>query len=376
VRAIVLIGGEGTRLRPLTWRTPKQLVPILNRPLLEQLLSQLQAHGCQRVTFAMSSPNQAIENSFGDGTRLDLKIERIYEGTPLGSGGAIANASQDWNETFLVCNGDIVSDIDLTAFTDSHKARNAKLSLTLYEVRNPSRYGVVVLDHNSRVTQFVEKPPPREAPSNLINAGIWIFESEVARDLDFKRFNRVEDELFPNLAKANEPIYGYKHTGYWADIGTPDAYLKTNLQLLEGVIPEFLPNDWPTDGKAVETATLDANAQIEGRVLLGAKTNVGKGARLDSGVVTGERCTIKRYAQVSGSVLWEGATIGEGALVRNSVLADGAYVGAGAVLENAVLGHNTSIDANEKPPPGLHLNPESTYCGGKVTNPATLRTDD
>lgn len=376
MRAIVLIGGEGTRLRPLTWRTPKQLVPILNRPLLEQLLSQLQVHGCQHVTFAMSSPNQAIENSFGNGDKLGLRIERVYEGAPLGSGGAIANASQDWNVPFLVCNGDIISDIDLTAFTQSHRTRNAKLSLALYEVPDPSRYGVVVLDRNSRVTKFVEKPPLAETPSNLINAGIWIFEPEVTRDMDSKRFNRVEDELFPNLAKANEAIYGYQHSGYWADIGTPEAYLKTNLLLLKGVIPELLPNNWPADGKAIDTAMLAANAQIKGAVLLGSNTNVEERARLDNGVVTGKYCAIKRNAQVSASVLWEGVTVDESAVVQNSVLADGAYVGAGAVLENAVLGHNAVVDASEKPPAGLRLNPESTYCRGVVTDPTTPGTDN
>ena len=229
MRAIVLIGGEGTRLRPITWRTPKQLVPILNRPLLEQLLSQLQVHGCHHVTFAMSNPNQAIENSFGNGAKLGLKIERVYEGTPLGSGGAIANASQDWNGTFLVCNGDIVSDIDLTAFTKSHRTRNAKLSLALYEVQDPSRYGVVVLDRNSRVTKFMEKPPPAEAPSNLINAGIYLLEPTVIQFIPKERPYDMP-ELITRLIAEGRRVVSFPIPEFWLDIGQIADYKAAQVE--------------------------------------------------------------------------------------------------------------------------------------------------
>ena len=288
MRAIVLIGGKGTRLRPLTWRTPKQLVPILNRPLLAYLLDSLRSHGFDRVTFAMTGPDEDIEAAFtGDASPPGLAIERVLEGEPLGSGGAIANASSGWDEPFLVCNGDIVSDIDLGAFAGEHRERDAELSIALSEAEDPSRFGVVVLGEGDRVTRFVEKPPREEAPSRLINAGLWLFEPAVGRMLDADRFNRVEDELFPSLAAAGRGIFGHRHEGYWADIGNPEAYLQTNLDLLAGAAPALLPADWPADGLAIGAAELAAGARVEGPALLGAGTRVGADARIEGGVVTG-----------------------------------------------------------------------------------------
>ncbi len=373
MRAIVLIGGKGTRLRPLSWRTPKQLVPILNRPLLSYLLDALRSHGFERITFAMTERNAAIEATFsGDAAPPGLEIECVLEGEPLGSGGAIANASGGWDEPFLVCNGDIVSDIDLGAFAETHRQRGVELSLALFEVEDPSRFGVVVLGEGERITRFVEKPPREEAPSRLINAGLWLFESAVGRMLDADRFNRVEDKLFPNLAAHGRGIFGHRHEGYWADVGNPAAYLQTNLDLLTGAAPALLPAGWPEDGRAIGAAEIAADARIEGPVLLGAGTRVGAGAILEGGVVAGAGCAIGRGATVAGSVLWDGVEIGEGARVRDSVLADGARVGAGAVLEGIVLAHGATVATGERPPAGALLDPEDVYRDGGVLAASAL----
>ncbi len=373
MRAIVLIGGKGTRLRPLSWRTPKQLVPILNRPLLSYLLDALRAHGFERVTFAMTERNEAIEAAFtGDAAPHGLTIECVLEGEPLGSGGAIANASGGWDEPFLVCNGDIVSDIDLGAFAATHRQRGAELSLALFEVEDPSRFGVVVLGEGERITRFVEKPPREQAPSRLINAGLWLFESAVGRMLDADRFNRVEDELFPDLAANGRGIFGQRHDGYWADVGNPEAYLQTNLDLLAGAAPALLPAGWPEDGRATAAAEIAADARIAGPALLGAGTRVGAGAILEGGVVAGAGCAIGRGATVAGSVLWDGVAIGEGARVRDSVLAAGARVGAGAALEGVVLAHGAAVAAGEQPPAGTLLDPEDVYRAGGVLAASAL----
>lgn len=367
MRAIVLIGGKGTRLRPLSWRAPKQLVPILNRPLLSYLLDALRSHGFDRVTFAMTERDEAIEAAFtGDAAPPGLEIECVLEGEPLGSGGAIANASAGWDEPFLVCNGDIVSDIDLGAFAGTHRQRSAELSLALSEVEDPSRFGVVVLDEGERITRFVEKPPREEAPSRLINAGLWLFEPAVGRMLDADRFNRVEDELFPDLAANGRGISGHRHDGYWADVGNPEAYLQTNLDLLAGAAPSLLPPAWPEDGRAIDAADLAPDARVEGPALLGAGTRVGAGAILEGGMVTGADCEIGRGANLAGSVLWDGVTVGEGAQVRDSVLAEGARVGAGAVLDGVVLAHGAVVEAGEQPPAGTLLDPEDVYRDGGV----------
>ena len=345
MRAIVLVGGRGTRLRPLTPRTPKQLVPILNRPLLELLLRRLQYHGVRDVTLAMTAPDEAIERTFGDGAHLGLHIERVYEGEPLGSGGAIASCAAGWDEPFLVCNGDLVCDIDLGAMIAAHRARAAELSIALHEVDDPSRFGVVALD-GDRIAQFVEKPAIEDAPSNLINAGVWLFEPGVARELDATRFNRVEEELFPGMASGGRAIVGFRHYGYWADVGTPTAYLQTNLDLLRGDAPALAPEGWPA--------------------LLGPGATVAATATLGLGVVAGAACRIAAGALVTSSVLWDGVHIGKGARVDGCVLASGARVGAGAVLDGAVLGHGAEVAAGERPPRGIEIDADATFRDGAV----------
>ncbi|MDA1062040.1 MAG: NDP-sugar synthase, partial [Chloroflexi bacterium] len=312
MKAIILIGGQGTRLRPLTPRTSKQLVPLLNRPLLELLLRQLHGHGVREVTLAMTERSPAIEAAFGDGAQLGLRLERAYEGEPLGSGGAIAACAAGWDEPFLVCNGDIISDLDLGGLIEAHRARAAELSIALHEVEDPSQFGVVALD-GDRIVEFVEKPAAGAAPSNWINAGVWLFEQSAARELDASSFSRVEDGLFPRMAAAGRAIVGFRHHGYWADVGNPVAYLRTNLDLLRGAVPdmlpELLPDGWPASGQALAAAAVSAAAAVRGPALLGAATTVAEGARIEDGVVAGARCSIGADALVASSVLWDDVTV-------------------------------------------------------------------
>jgi mannose-1-phosphate guanylyltransferase len=312
MKAIVLVGGEGTRLRPLTWRTPKQLVPVLNRPLLDHLLLHLRGHGIEGVTLAMTRRSDAIHDAFGDGSRLGLALEYAYEDTPLGSGGAIASIAGGWTETFLVCNGDIVTDLDLTAMIESHRERSAELSISLHEVEDPSPFGVVDADEHGLIHRFVEKPPREQAPSRLINAGTWIFEPSVLREMDATQFNRVEDTLFPALCAAQRPIYGFHRPSFWADVGNSQALLNVNLALADGVVT----------GDETEAAP-DAS--------IGAPSVIGRGCRIDPG------------ARVAESLLWDDVHVATGAVVERSILATGVRIGAGAHINNAVIAHEATV---------------------------------
>ncbi len=322
MRAIVLVGGAGTRLRPLTWRTPKQLVPILNRPLLEHLLLHLQAHGVTRVTLALTDRSEAIRNHFGDGRVLGIDLEYAYEPTPLGSGGAIAAVAEDWREPFLVLNGDIISDLDLSAMISSHQARGALLTMHLHEVDDPSSFGVAVTASDGRIAEFVEKPPLAEAPSRLVNAGAWIFEPELVREMDPTTFNRVEDGLFPALCRAERPIFGFSPGGYWRDIGNAEALRLVNLDLLLGAISDTHPSG----------------------TLVGEES-VAVGATIRAPSVVGRRCQIGPGATIERSVIWDDVTIGRGAVVRDSVVANGAAVGDRATIERSVIAHSAQIHA-------------------------------
>lgn len=361
MRAIVLVGGQGTRLQPLTLRTLKQLVPVMNRPLLEHLLSHLASHGITTITLAMTRHSEAVERVFGDGGALGLRLDYVYEETPLGSGGAIATAAVGWDEPFLVCNGDLLTDLDLTAFIESHRARSAELSIALYEVEDPSPFGVVVLDSDQRVTRFVEKPPRESAPSRMINAGAWLFQPSLLAEMDATQFNRVEDGLFPMLAATGRPMFGFVHRGYWLDIGNPQAYLQANLDLLMGALPSALPPGWPEDGLATADTHIEAGARVVAPVLLGPETTVSQGAVVTGPVVMGGACTVFPDAQVSRSVLWDDVVIEEGAQVTDSVLASGARVAAGAEVTRAVLGAGATVGVGQRVPEGTRIGPAEQW---------------
>lgn len=329
MRAIVLVGGQGTRLRPLTWRSPKALVPVLNRPLLEHLLLHLKRHDINRITLAMTQRNADIRDAFGDGSALGIELEYAYEDTPLGSGGAIASIAQGWEESFLVANGDIITDLDLTAMYAFHREHGAELTMHLHEVDDPSQFGVAVTAEDGRITTFVEKPPLETAPSKLINAGNWLFEPSTIRGLSPTEFNRVEDGLFPQLCEAERPIFGFSLPSYWRDIGNSEALLQVNLELVADAIPGRVSAD--TNG-----------------VLVGAGATIDAAARLNAPAVIGEGARIGREATVERSVCWDGVILEDGATVRDSIVASGATVGAGATIERSVVAHGARIAAGAR----------------------------
>jgi mannose-1-phosphate guanylyltransferase len=366
VRAIILIGGEGTRLLPLSTHTPKQLVPILNHPLLEYLLLHLRGHGVEHVTLATTRTpgTEAIRTMFGDGTSLGLDIEYAYEETPLGSGGAIASVATGWEEPFLVANGDILTDLDVTAMLEDHHSEGAELSIFVQAVDEPSRFGVAVLGANDNIVHFVEKPQG-EAPSNLANAGIWLFQPSLLAEMDSTRHNMLERELFPRLAGSDRDIFGFQDDCYWIDVGTPESYLKSNLDLLAGAAPTLLPDDWPLDspdrGVFTAGASISNDASIDAPALIGAGSEVHDGAHLAGPVSLGANCIVQANATVAGSVLWDGVTIDEGATVRDSILASGVTIGAGTTIDGAVLAQGATVEGGATVPAGTSVEANAHY---------------
>ncbi len=329
MRAIVLVGGEGTRLRPLTWRTPKQLVPILNRPLLDHLLEHLRNHGVDRVTLAMTRRSEVIRAAYEDGVRLGIVLDYAYEETPLGSGGAIASIAGGWDEPFFVCNGDIITDLDLSAMWRAHREREAVLSISLFEVEDPSAFGVADLAEGFRIRRFVEKPKREDAPSHLVNSGTWIFDPSLLAQMDPTTFHRVEERLFPDLCNTGRPVFGFDHSGgYWGDVGNPAALLRINLDLVQGAVPSWLAGIPVSHGVLVDpTATIEDGARIRGPAVIGAGS------------------VVERGALVAGSVLWDGVRVGADAVVRGSTVATGARIEAGATVDTGVVAHGATVPA-------------------------------
>lgn len=278
---VVLVGGFGTRLRPLTNHTPKAMLPVANRPFLEHQLEHLASHRIDRVILACGYRPDALRAHFGD------RVEYVVEEEPLGTAGAIAHAARGVEETFVACNGDVLTDLDLTALVGLHRARAARLTLALHPVDDPSRYGVVETAADGAVTRFVEKPPPGTAGADTINAGTYVLEPEVLADVPPGRAVSIEQEVFPML--IGRGLYAQVQAGRWIDIGTPESYLAANVQLA------------PPEGLVDPSATVEPGVRI-------ARSVVGPGAHVGAG------------ASVSGSVLLPGAVVPAGRIVENRVI--------------------------------------------------------
>jgi len=332
--AIVLVGGQGTRLRPLTARRHKSLVPVLNRPAIAYLFEWLAASGIDRVVLALGQNNDDLAEAYPEGRLGTMDLRIVKERERLESGGAIRYAVQQAGieGRFAVLNGDVFVEFDFRAMLAEHERVGAKLSQYLYPVTEPWRYGVAVVDERSMITGFVEKPPMGEEPGNLVNAGVWIFEPELVGQIPPGAV-RVEETLFPSLVARRQPVLGYTGDGIWADIGTPQSYLALNQALLARAA-----------GNAVAaTASVAAGAVVEGSA-------VGDGAVIGA-------------ASVSASVLWENVTVGDGASVAGSVLADGVVVGAGARVHGVIAGPGTIIAAGVAVPPGTLIDKDGRYDG-------------
>jgi mannose-1-phosphate guanylyltransferase len=360
MNAVVLVGGGGTRLRPLTYACPKPLIPVLNRPLITHLLDNLRRHGVDRVVFAAAANERRIEEALGDGAGTGLSISYCYEPEPLGSGLAVKQAAKGFKEAFFVCNGDVITDLDVADMAARHRERGAIVSISLARVEDPSGYGVVEMDRSDRITRFVEKPPRADAPSEFANAGTWLFEPEVLDHIPDEKMDRsLEQLVFPSLIAEGYLVLGYPSDAYWMDVGTSERYLQLHADLLEGRIPQWLPGDL-RDGQAsvgVESQ-LWHDVRVEGRVILGRACRVGGMTRINGPVVIGDRCDVRDKALIERSVIWSQVKIGSEAVVRDSILGKGCWIGDGAVVEGAVLADGAKVRRGGRLGPGARLEPD------------------
>ncbi|CCH34850.1 NDP-sugar synthase [Actinosynnema sp. NPDC047251] len=324
--AVVLVGGKGTRLRPLTLSAPKPMLPTAGVPFLTHLLSRIREVGITHVVLGTSYKAEVFQEHFGDGSALGLELEYVVEEVPLDTAGAIRNVAHKLRERdVMVFNGDILSGVDLRAVLDTHRESAADVTLHLVKVEDPRRFGCVPTDADGRVTAFLEKT--ENPPTDQINAGCYVFRREVVEAIPTGRPVSVERETFPGLLASGARLQGHVDTSYWLDLGTPAAFVQGSADLVRGVAPSA----------ALPAAVGDAI------VLPGA--NVDPGAVLTGGTTVGAGCTVAAGAVVDGSVLFDGAVIGEGARVERSAVGANALVQAGSVVSDAVIGDNAVIGA-------------------------------
>ncbi|MGE5690627.1 MAG: sugar phosphate nucleotidyltransferase [Pseudomonadota bacterium] len=359
MKAVVMAGGEGTRLRPLTSNQPKPMVPIVGKPCMEHILELLRRHGFTDVIITLAFLPQAIRSYFGDGEALGMEIEYSVEETPLGTAGSVRLASGKLDDTVLVISGDALCDIDLTALVAAHRAKGASVTIGLKSVPNPLEFGIVVTDEDGRVERFLEKPSWGQVFSDTINTGIYVIEPEVLKHVPDDRPYDFSKELFPLLLEMGRPIYGHVCDGYWQDIGNLDQYRQANEDALERRVSldikgiRLRGNIWIGDG--VELADLSA---IEGPAFIGDNVRVAAGATVGANTVLGNNVTLREGARVTRSVLDSSTHVGRSALVEGAIIGRACDVRDHArVHEGVAVGDNVVLGAESVVFPGVRIYP-------------------
>lgn len=345
--AVILVGGQGTRLRPLTLSAPKPMLPTAGVPFLEHQLARIRAAGIERVVLGTSYRAETFTEHFGDGSAFGLHIQYVVEDEPLGTGGAIRNVYDRLTaDTVLVFNGDILSGVDLGGLLDTHHAHHADVTLHLVTVDDPRAFGCVPTDATGRVTAFLEKT--ENPPTDRINAGCYVFDRSVIGDIPAGRVVSVERETFPGLLAAGATVMGHLDSSYWLDLGTPAAFVRGSADLVRGVVASAaLPGP-------VGEFLLLPGAEVEADALLTGGTAVGRDVRIGAGTT------------VDHAVIFDGARIGAGVTIRNAVVGAGAHIGAGSVVIDAVIGDGAVIGERCELLAGVRVWPQVTLPDGGV----------
>ena len=335
MKAIILVGGEGTRLRPLTYSVVKPMVPVANRPFMEHVIRKLALHGIDEIVLAMGYKPDSIYAYFKDGRGSDVKLTYSMEEKPLGTAGAVKNAGGHVDDTFFVLNGDCFSDINYSDMLNQHKNNRAMATIALTHVDDPTRFGVVETDAAGRVLRFIEKPSWENVTSHWINAGVYIFEPEVLSYIPDNQFYMFENGVFPRMLEKGEPFFAYHNHAYWIDMGTPAQYHLVNCDLLRGICSS--PLHTARDIIIAEGCEIHPTARLTGPVMLADGCSVGADVRITGPAVIGHSCRIAGSAVIENSVLWDDITIGEGAIVINSIIASGAKINKRQRLEGQTI---------------------------------------
>ncbi|MEU1085460.1 NDP-sugar synthase [Streptomyces sp. NPDC005576] len=351
--AILLVGGKGTRLRPLTVRTPKPMVPAAGVPFLTHQLARARAAGVEHIVLATSYLAEVFEPHFGDGSDLGLHIEYVTEREPLGTGGAIRNVAHKLtsgpDEPVLIFNGDILTGLDIRALVTTHADSGADVSLHLTRVQDPRAFGLVPTDASGRVTAFLEKPQtPEEIVTDQINAGAYIFRRSVIDTIPADRPVSVERETFPGLLASGAHLQGMVDSTYWLDLGTPQAFVRGSADLVLGRAPSPA-----VPGRCGERL-----------VLPGAQ--VAPDAKLSGGTVVGERAVIGEGARITGSAVLADAVVEPGAVITDSLVGAGARIGSRTVLTGAVIGDGARVGADNELRDGVRVWCEAVLPDGAV----------
>lgn len=371
MKAVVMAGGEGSRLRPLTIGRPKPMVPIVNAPVMEHILGLLRRHGITEVVVTLQYLANVIQDYFGDGSEFGMTIHYAVEDSPLGTAGSVRNAEAYLDEPFIVISGDAITDFNLDEIIAFHTSRNAMATLTLYQVPNPLEYGVVIIDDQNRVSRFLEKPSWGEVFSDTVNTGIYVLDPEIFKYVPTGKSVDWSNDVFPQLLRNGDPMFAYVATGYWCDVGSLQEYVRANADMLEERVSLPLPGEqvpgrvWRSTQGGEPDATVHPTARLYGPVFLGKGVEVRAGAVIHGPTVIGDYTIVEERATIDRSVIWPSGYVGDGADLNGAVVGKQGILKAGTVtFEGAVIGDNCTIGEGAVIRPNVKLWPNKEVESG------------
>ena len=374
MKAVIMAGGEGTRLRPLTSNQPKPMVPILNRPVMEYSIDLLKKYKIEDIVVTLQFLPQLIKNYFGDGSDMSVNLNYATEETPLGTAGSVKNAEDFLDERFVVISGDGLTDIDLGKAFDFHKKNRAMVTIVLKSIENPLEFGVVITDENGRIQRFLEKPTWGEVFSDTINTGIYILEPDIFEYIPENKIFDFSKDLFPLLLEKEMPMFGYVADGYWCDIGNLDQYMQAQQDILDrkaDIEPpgiKMLEDIWVGDG-----AIVHPSADLEGPIVIGQHAKIEAGTQIGEYSIIGNNVFISNEAHTHRSIIWENSYIGPGVILHGAVIGRNCDIKRGARLEQSVVvGDECEIGEKAVINHDVKIYPFKSIDGGATVNSSII----
>jgi mannose-1-phosphate guanylyltransferase / phosphomannomutase len=374
VKAVIMAGGEGTRLRPLTANQPKPMLPVCNRPIMEHIVRHIRDYGFKDIVVTVQFLASQVRNYFGDGSDMGVDLAYATEPTPLGTAGSVRNAAEMLAETFVVISGDALTDIDLDEVVGFHRRRGALATVVLKRMPNPLEFGIVITREDGRIERFLEKPHWGQVFSDTINTGIYVLEPEVFEHIPEGQPADFAADVFPRLLEAGAPLFGFVADGYWEDVGSLEAYQRAHQDILDGKVKvdvrgfQVRPGVWLGEG-----AELDPDAVLTAPVLIGDFTKVEAGARLREYTVVGSGVIVKRDAFLHRAIVHDNAYIGPGTSLRGCVVGRSADVKQGGRVEDGVVvGDNADIGHGAILQPNVKVYPYKTVEPGAIVTKSII----
>jgi mannose-1-phosphate guanylyltransferase len=370
LKAVILAGGKGTRMRPITYLNPKPMLPLIDKPFMENFIFWIKSHGIKDIILSTGYLPDIFKEYFGDGSSIDLNLTYVTEKLPLGTCGAVKNIEKYLgNSSFMVFNGDILTSMDLKEMMAFHKSKKADITIALTPVEDPTAYGLVPVDKDYRVKEFLEKPNLEEINTNLINAGTYIIEPKLLDLMPRGESYSFERELFPKALKLSYRIYGFVSNDYWLDVGTPEKYLTAHYDILDKKIDfKFIYKKILQNIYIGENVKFTKNNFTMGPLAIGDNTIIEIGAKILPLTVLGRNCHVSSGTSISKSIIFDGCSIGKNCIIRKSILSKNVKVASNVKIEdNSIIGDNTIVEENNILKNGIRININSKILPEEIS---------